>query len=168
MEKALQTCMEMFQQREYTVIDVDDDRVLAKKYDETQVCAFIVDTPKFNVVRVQEYISLMNSMGISHSVIVYKDNATPVAKKVVENASGMTIELFTQEEMSYNITKHRLVPLHQKLPDEDAQAFKKQFGTKFPEIKLKDPVARFYAYSRGDIIKITRKNGYIAYRIVKG
>lgn len=168
MERALQTCVEMFQQRGYEVVEEDEDRVVAIKQDNDQVCAFMADTPKFNVERVQEYISLMNTMGISHALIVYKENATPVAKKVVDNATGMNIELFTEEELQYNITKHRFVPLHERLSDEDAQKFKSKYGNKFPEIKAGDPVSRFYAYKRGDVIRITRKNGYIAYRIVKG
>ena len=92
MEKALQTCVEIFQQRGYEIIEQDDNRVMAIKQDNEQVCAFMADTPKFNVERVQEYISLMNTMNISHALIVYKENATPVAKKVVDNATGMNIE----------------------------------------------------------------------------
>jgi len=167
MEKALQTCLEMFQQRGYTIIDHDEDRINAVKEDGRQICAFMADIQKFNVNRVQEYISFMNQLETKHGIIVYKDNATPMAKKVVDNSQDILIELFTEEELQYNITKHRLVPKHERLSSEEALAFKVRFGKKFPSLLRSDPVCRFYGYNRGDIIKITRKDG-IVYRIVKG
>lgn len=166
MNIALQTCLEMFQQRGYNIIDHDDDRINAIKQDGNLICAFMADTPKFNVVRVQEYIAFMNELGTHHGVIVYKDNATPMAKKVVDNSQDIIIELFTEEELQYNITKHRLVPKHERLPAEEAIVFKKRFGTKFPVILRTDAISRFYGYNKGDIIKINRTDGII-YRIVK-
>jgi len=167
MEIALQTCLEMFQQRGYTIVEHDEDRINAVKQDGRSICAFMADTPKFNVNRVQEYISFMNQLDTNHGIIVYKDNATPMAKKVIDNSQDIIIELFTEEELQYNITKHRLVPKHERLSPEEAVAFKKSFGIKFPSLLITDPVSRFYGYSRGDIIKVTRKDGII-YRIVKG
>lgn len=167
MEKALQICLEMFQQRGYTIIDHDEDRINAVKEDGSCICAFMANTQKFNVNRVQEYIAFMNQLGVSHGVIVYKDNATPVAKKVVDNSQDIIIELFVEEELQYNITKHRLVPKHERLSSEESNAFKQRFGKKFPALLRTDPVCRFYGYNRGDVIKITRKDG-IVYRIVKG
>lgn len=167
MEKAHQTCMEMFQQRGYDIVDQDEDKITAVKQDGNQICAFMANTPKFNVERVQEYISLMHELGITHSIVVYKESATPMAKKVVNSSNEMIIELFTEEELQYNLTKHVLVPLHERLSEADSEAFKKKYGSKFATILRSDPVSRFYGYSRGDVIKVTRKGGYITYRIVK-
>ena len=167
MEKALQTCLEMFEQRGYNIIDHDEYRINAVKEDGRPICAFMADTPKCNVNRVQEYIAFMNQLEVNHCLIVYKDNATPMAKKVVDNSQDIIIELFTEEELQYNITKHRLVPIHERLSSEEEIAFKQRFGTKFPSLLRTDPVSRFYGYNRGDVIKITRKDG-ITYRIVKG
>ena len=168
MEKAQQICLEMFIQRGYSIVEQDEDRITAVKQDGNQICAFMANTPKFNVERVQEYISLMNELDVRHSIVVYKETATPMAKKVVSSSNEMIIELFTEEELQYNITKHILVPLHEKLSDEEAIIFKKNYGIKFATLLKSDPISRFYGYSRGDIIKITRKGGYITYRIVKG
>ena len=167
MENALQTCLEMFQQRGYNVIDYDDDRINAIKQDGKPICAFMAETPKFNVNRVQEYIAFMSELQIHHGIIVYKDNATPMAKKVINNSLDIIIELFTEEELQYNITKHRLVPKHEKLSSKEAIKFVEKFGKNFPIIQLSDPISRFYGYKRGDIIKVTRKNEII-FRIVKG
>jgi DNA-directed RNA polymerase I, II, and III subunit RPABC1 len=168
MEKAYQICFEMFEQRGYNIIEQDEDKITAIKEDGKHICAFMANTPKFNVERVQEYISLMNELNITHSIVVYKETATPMAKKVVSSSNEMIIELFTEEELQYNITKHILVPLHQKLSKEETAIFKKKYGVKFPTLLKNDPISRFYGYERGDIIKVTRKGGYITYRIVKG
>jgi DNA-directed RNA polymerase I, II, and III subunit RPABC1 len=82
------------------------------------------------------------------------------------------IELFIQEELQYNITKHRLVPEHIRLSPDEAKEFKEKFGLRHPAILLTDPISRFFAYKRGDVIKIMRKTGrgdpFVTYRIVKG
>lgn len=173
MEKAYEICLEMLFQRGYQIFEDDDDsKITARKEDGTNMCVFFADTPKFNVDRVKEFMDLMHSLDIKHCIIVYKDSLTPTAKKVM-SSSDMVLELFTEEELQFNITKHRLVPKHEKLSEQEASAFKETFGNKFPTILRSDPISRFYGYSRGDVIKITRNGnsvggGYITYRIVRG
>ena len=94
-----------------------------------------------------------------------------MTKKLIENSVDIKIELFTQEELQYNITKHRLVPKHIKLSSDEAKEFKKTYGLKHPAMILTDPVSRFYDFKRGDVIKIVRMSGedeFVTYRIVKG
>ena len=164
--KAYDICMEMFLQRDYDIVEQDDERILAIKEDGSQICAFIPKLmTKFNVECIQQYISMLKKMDIYHCVIIYKDSATPIAKKVVEDSCEILIELFNEEEMQYNITKHNLVPLHKlkyKKNSKECIEF-----SKYPVILKTDPVARFYGFKKGDVIEITRPNGYITHRIVK-
>ena len=53
MDKAYEICIEMFEQRGYDIIEKDDDQILAIKKDGKQICAFMANTPKFNVERIQ-------------------------------------------------------------------------------------------------------------------
>ena len=164
--KAYDVCMEMFLQRGYDIIEQDEERILAIKEDGLQICAFIPKLmTKFNVECIQQYISMLKKMDIYHCVIIYKDSATPIAKKVVEDSCEILIELFNEEEMQYNLTKHNLVPLH-KLKYKKNNKESSKFN-KYPVILKTDPVARFYGFQKGDVIEITRSNGYITYRIVK-
>ncbi len=169
--RAYQIVEEMFQERGYEIIEQDDERILANKDSKNQICAFIPKImTKFNVEKIQEYISMLKKMDIWHCLIVYKDTATPIAKKVVEESKDIMIELFNDDELQYNITKHFLVPKHElvyKKKSKEYEEFKKKYSDKFPVILKSDPVSRFYGYNKGDIIKITRKNGYVMYRIVK-
>ena len=170
MQKAYEICIEMILQRNYEIIDKDDERILSKKPDGNLMCIFLTNSSKFNVDSIQEYILMMRKMNLWHSIIVYKDNVTPVAKKIISDTKDFKIELFQEEELQYNITKHYLVPNHciyGKKDSKESIEFKKKYSENFPVILKSDPVARFYAYEKGDIIKITRRNGYVTFRIVK-
>ena len=174
MELAYETCMDMIEQRGYKIVDRDDERILAIKPDKQQMCVFVSPSSyKFNVETIQEYISMMKKMELTHSIIVSKDNATPIAKKIIEESPDLHMELFNVDELQYNITKHYLVPKHElayRKGTKEFLLFKKKHNNmtdNFPVILKTDPVARFYAFQKGDIIKIIRPNGMITYRIVK-
>jgi DNA-directed RNA polymerase subunit H (RpoH/RPB5) len=166
MEKAYEICLEMFEQRGYEIVQKDDERILALKEDKNHVCAFLIATLKFNVDKIQECIGIMKKMDVFHGVIIYRDSVTPIAKKVVEESKEILIELFNVDEMQYNVTKHYLVPKHELKYKKDSQEAKEFKKNKYPIISKDDPVSRFYGYNIGDIIMITRKNGYIMFRIV--
>lgn len=170
MEKVYQVCIELFEERGYNIIEKDEEQILALKKDGKQICAFISNTPKFNVEKIQEYITLMKQIDVFHALIIYKDSATPVAKKIIEESNDILIELFQEDELRYNITKHYLVPKHELVYEKgtkELKQFKEKYSDKFPIILKTDPISRFYGYNKGDIIKITRKGGNIMYRIVK-
>lgn len=170
MKNTYQTCTELFEQRGYKIQEKDDEIITGKKKNGKLVFAFIVKTNKFNVEKIQEYISIMKKTDVWHSIIVYKDTVTPVAKKTIEESKEMVIELFHEDEMQYNITKHYLVPKHELLFEKGtkgAKEFKEKYGDTFPILLKSDPISRFYGYNKGDIIKVTRKNGIVVHRIVK-
>lgn len=166
--KPLKIAMEMIQQRDYTDIDLQEDRVIATKPDGKKMIIFLSTIPKFNVKSMSEYISITNEIGIKHLLIIYKDGVTSSTKKAIEQLQDdIYVELFAEENLQFNITKHRLQPVFQKLDDRDNKVFKVKYGVKFPIMKSDDPIACFYNYKKGDIIRIIRKSGIIDYRIVK-
>ena len=67
----------------------------------------------------------------------------------------------------YDITEHRLFRPHIKVLEDEANKIFKQMGRKFPILLLTDPVCRYFAFNKDDLIKIIRKNGFISYRIVR-
>jgi DNA-directed RNA polymerase subunit H (RpoH/RPB5) len=167
--KALVISMEMIEQRGYTNIEIqDNDRVIAKKQDGKKIIIFLSNIPKFNVKCMSEYISITNEIGIKHLLIIYKDGVTSSTKKAIEQLQDdIYVELFAEENLQFNITKHRLQPIFQKLNEQENKDFKLKYGLKFPIMKKDDPIACFYDYKKGDMIRIIRKNGIIDYRIVK-
>jgi DNA-directed RNA polymerase subunit H (RpoH/RPB5) len=167
MEQAKLTVIEMFQQRGYDTPDNEDDQIIAIKQDGHQICAFF-GVFKFNGDKAREIISSMNTMGVNHSIVVYQDSVTPAAKKINRDLENMEIELFSEEELQYNITHHRLQPKFELLSENEAVNLKKNYGSKFSTMLRSDAISRFHFYQRGDIVKVTRKGGYVDYRLVRG
>jgi DNA-directed RNA polymerase I, II, and III subunit RPABC1 len=172
MDIALKTVSEMITQRKYDITEDDDDKIIGTNVEGEKIVVFKQPVLKFNVDRFKEYINLLHTMKMNHCIVIYTESVTPMTKKLITNSVDITIELFTQEELQYNITKHRLVPEHIRISPEESKEFKEKFGIKHPAILGTDPIARFFDYKRGDVIKIVRATGegkrFITYRIVKG
>ena len=159
------TVLEMLEQRGYTIVDTEN--IMALKPDGSQVIVFFNESTSFDTKSMKEILSVMNEAGVVHSIVIYKDKVTPATKSTLEQCEDMKIELFAEEDLQINITKHRLQPLFEKLKDDEIAEFKKSFGLKFGILRIDRPIARFYNYSKGDVIRIVRSDGYINYRIVK-
>jgi len=164
-DRTRDTILEMLEQRGCTVVDTEN--IMAIKPDGSQVIVFFNESPSFDTKSMKEVLSVMNEAGVVHSIVIYKDKVTPATKSTLEQCDDMKIELFAEEDLQINITKHRLQPIFEKLKDDEATEFKKTFGVKFGVLRVDRPIARFYDYSKGDVIRITRPDGYINYRIVK-
>ena len=166
-EIARKTCLEMIKQREYSIIEDEENHIIALKPDNTQMVILFHDAPKFDSKGMKETVNIMNEIGVYHAIVVYKDDVTPATKATLERSVEMKFELFAAEDLQFNITNHRLQPKFERLAEEEAIKFRKDFGTKFGTLRLDKPIARFYDYQKGDVIRNTRSCGYINYRIVK-
>ena len=103
---------------------------------------------------------------VTHIIFITKNKLTSYAKKEM-NKSGrnMEIEIFYNDEMLINVTKHVLVPKHELLTEEETKLFFNKIGKKIPHIKKTDKVCRYYNGKIDQIFRIYRKNE-IYYRIV--
>lgn len=171
MDTAINTISEMITQRGYNIENIDEEKIIGFNSNGEKIVVFKKSVIKFNIDLVKEYISILSKMNIKHCIVIYTECVTPLTKKLVENSVDIKMELFTCEELQYNITKHRLVPKHTRLQPKEAKEFKQKYGLKFRAMLLTDPITRFYNYQRGDIIEVTRNTNegkYVTYRIVKG
>jgi DNA-directed RNA polymerase I, II, and III subunit RPABC1 len=166
---AFRTCIEMLEQRGYEIVDSDPEEltISALKLNGEQVSVYFNNAPKFDTKSMKEVISMMEEEGIDHSIVIYKDNITAATAAVLEQTVDLKIELFAEEDLQINITKHRLQPTFCKLSADDATLFKKEYGIKFPTLRHNQPISKFYNYEKGDVIKIQRQNNTIIYRIVR-
>jgi DNA-directed RNA polymerase subunit H (RpoH/RPB5) len=167
------TILEMFTQRKYD--DIQDHKneeglITAVKPSGEEIYAYSTIILKLNVEKMNFLISTLEEAGVKHGLLVYEGDPTPQVKKSVENMMdvGTTIELFNASDLQFNCTKHRLQPLSfTPLTKEEAVSFRERYGIQIPAILRTDPVARFYDFSRGEIVKIVRHNGFVTYKIVK-
>ena len=166
---AKKVCHEMMGSRGYSPDehDLNDDQIIFTDSRDKRIIVFLCTLQKLNINSIKEYIKLIEEKGINHAIIIYLNVITSSAKKVVENLYNVTIELFTFNELQFNITTHKLVPTHTRLTSTETTEFKAKYGTKIPVLLKSDPMSRFYNFTRGQIIKVTRCNGTISYRIVK-
>ncbi|KAG9392226.1 DNA-directed RNA polymerase RPB5 subunit eukaryote/virus [Carpediemonas membranifera] len=119
------------------------------------------------------------STGTRRCIMIGRQAISPAVEQFAEKVnltSDTRLDLFCEEELIVNITKHVLVPLHIRLTDEQKKELFKRYridinnATALPRLLKKDPVRRYYGFEKGDVIKIVRSSEtagrYISYRIV--
>lgn len=171
-KKIKETLLEMLNQRCYTNLHYDHElnRISALKSDGVNtIYVFTSIIEKLNNDEIHSYIGILQEEKVKHAILVYEGTPTPAVKAVISNLPDLdiNIELFHADDLQFNITKHELVPKHEKLSQIQAKEFKAQYGSNIPTLLRTDAIVRFYDFHKGEIIKITRKNGAISYRIVK-
>lgn len=162
------TVYEMFNQRNYTNINEENNNLIATKPNGNKVCIFLDIKEKLNSQQIHDFISSLEKMSINHGIIICNES-TPAVKTVVNNTPELNIyiEIFQTSDLQINITKHKLVSQHILLSKEESKSLKDQYGKKFPILLKSDPVSKFYNFQPGDIIKVIRSGGFVSYRIVK-
>lgn len=91
----------------------------------------------------------------------------------VENQ--VNVEIFLEEQLLVNITKHELVPKHILLSKEEKKKLLQRYRLKesqLPRIQRDDPVARYLGLKKGNVVKIVRRSEtsgrYASYRLCLG
>lgn len=135
------------------------------------LCVFLSIIGKMDAAVIRSHIIDLQKLGVTHSILIYEGTPTPQVKTIIDNAANLPtpirIETFSTEDCQINITKHVLVPKHELVPKEEAKQIKEKIGGELPILLKTDPVVRFFNFSKGDIVKITRRDGFVMYRTVK-
>lgn len=142
---------------------------------EKQIFVFFPDSAHFKAKDIKLYISTIGKQNIHNGILVCKETLKAHSLKALDEArKEYDLELFYIRELLFNVTKHKDVPLHTLLTEEDKQKLLKE--RKVTESKLKkiltsDPVCRYYGGKRGQVFRITRESETagisIDYRIVE-
>jgi DNA-directed RNA polymerases I, II, and III subunit RPABC1 len=152
---------EMCSQRGYTFLHEEEDEII---YEECKI--FFSKNTKININYMKELIQLMETQNIHHVILIYTGNITISVKKIIEMTQYFNIELFKESEFNFNITKHRLVPKHTKVEDPHEMKQIRKHIKNLPLILRDDFIVKFYAFKRGDIIRVERLDNSIVYRCV--
>jgi DNA-directed RNA polymerase subunit H (RpoH/RPB5) len=104
-------------------------------------------------------------------ILVIQDKLSVQAQDKLDGL-GIKIQVFTIGELQFNITKHILVPKHEKLSSQDALQVLSTYNLKsvlqLPIILKKDPMSRYLGLAVGDVVKIHRDSQtsgeYFVYR----
>lgn len=169
------TLFEMLEDRQYKFIqDIDDKTLLFQEHEKT-ILIYNTEEIKTGVKTIKFVIDILDEYNCKHLIFIYKQSITIFAKNLLDELleNGMELELFCEKELSYNVTRHELVPKHEAISNEEANKLFEKFKcniTQFPVLLFFDPISKYYGFQKGQIVKITRKsetNGeHIMYRQV--
>ena len=165
--KIRKTIKELLKQRDFKVLDEEEDelRIFGIKNGK-RICCFIKPFDKIDVECLQNIFGDLNKTKTFHAILIYNITVTPVASKVINNEQIIDIEVFHSSALMFNITKHKLVPKHEKVEGSPCLFIQKNIDN-LPIILKTDPIVKFYNFKLNDIIRVYRTDGNIIYRIVK-
>ncbi|KAF7190635.1 DNA-directed RNA polymerases I, II, and III subunit RPABC1 [Pseudocercospora fuligena] len=104
-------------------------------------------------------------------IYVSQVQPTSAALKIIPSVQPLVMEIFKEEDLLVNISKHELVPKHILLSQEEKRGLLERYRlkeTQLPRIRIDDPMARYLGLRRAQVVKIIRKSEtagrYASYR----
>jgi DNA-directed RNA polymerase subunit H (RpoH/RPB5) len=96
--------------------------------------------------------AVLERAGGARAVVVSLEGPTPFTRKECE---GRPIEFFRAAELCANVTRHALVPRHERVDAPPAGVAREQL----PRIHDTDPVVRYHAWPCGAVVRVWRVFG---------
>ena len=152
-ERSYETCIEMLTQRGYRINKLDESHLDASHDTREHIRVFFTDDDNFNTKQMKTIINIMSDESIRHGIIVYPKTITPAAKNILTRTFDRQFELFNQQELQLNITKHRLQPIFRKVDEEEQLRLTEQFGDNLAKMEQDRPISRFFNYRKGILLK---------------
>lgn len=129
--------------------------------------------------QLRDYMGHLVNGSFYSGIMVTVKPMTGMAIRLLRGAGGIAdgpkggVEVFVEQDLLVNITKHELVPKHVLLSAEEKSQLLKRYRlkeTQLPRIQSTDPVAKYLGLRRGAVVKIIRKSEtagrYASYRWV--
>ena len=153
--------------RKYIVIEDDNNKFIAQNNDKFLLVIFS-SCANLNIETIKVYLNILYTLSFTHMIIVYNKSVTSSAKKIINNIKlqDINIELFESSKL-VDISVHRLFFPHEKITNDEEKEIREKYGSKLPKILTSDAIVRWYGFEKDDILRITRKDGHITYRLVK-
>ena len=168
------TIHEMLRDRHYGHIEIENDTtIVASRSPTDKLLVYFIYDPKVSVKHVKNMKDLLVDE-YKTLILVYKSVITAFAKQfIVTDINNIFVQAFSETELSFNITKHHLVPRHETLSTDEKRSVMRQYKASlkhFPLLLSTDPVARYYGLLPGAMVRITRNSPtageYVLYRVV--
>lgn len=171
------TLREMLNDRKYTKLEEETvERIVASNDNSEKILIYFVYDVKVSVKKMKSIKDIIDDDTNRYKclILVYKSSITTFAKQFIStDVDNLNVQVFSENELSFNLTKHKLVPKHEILSSSEKQAIMTLYKTKakhFPILLSSDPVARYYGALPGMMMRITRKSPtageYILYRVI--
>ena len=180
MDTIYDNVFEMMRNRHYSAekqnksnIENEDFNItFTNNYDsKKKIFIFKIHNAKVGINHVKAVIQSLNDNECTHALIIHTLVVTSFARQFIET-SDYKIELFNENELIKNITKHYLVPKHKLLKEEEVKLLIDELQISpqnLPKMRKNDPISRYYCAQVNDVFEITRYDNSIKtlyYRIV--
>lgn len=126
----------------------------------------VIDIENFSVGRSDGY-------KIEQFVLVSPLNLTPMALTQLLQVKNIQVTMFNAQELIRPFFLHQTIPCHIAINEQEKAELLIKFRIKtdkLAKIQLSDPLVKFYGWSVGTVLKITRKfygkEPYVTYRLV--
>lgn len=133
--------------------------------DSSDLIVYFNGEPAINTERVKQYVLDAQKQGSNSIILVIAGKVNAITKKYIDTQgkgeNAVSMQLFEEDDLIVNITRHELVPKHVPLSDEEAQKVLAAFSLKasqLPRILSRDPIAQYFGMKKGQLFKITRKS----------
>lgn len=87
------------------------------------------------------------------------DSVLDIVRKHISDKSNQLIQLFYQPHLNFDISKHRKVPKHRIITDDEIQSMMAEFHIvnvkKIPKIDSQDAMAKWIGARPGDVVEVT-------------
>jgi len=123
------------------------------------------------IKHLKQFAQLLSEKNYYTGIYVTQAAPTSSALKIIPSLLPTVMEIFREEDLLVNISRHELVPKHTLLSAEDKKRLLERYRlkeTQLPRIRVDDPMARYLGLRRGQVVKIIRRSEtagrYASYR----
>lgn len=141
----------------------------SKKAAKNALMIFFSASPKLSVKEVHSFREKALKKKAS-SMIIVANKIDPGVRTDVQELSGrmdeatgaelLSIQVFEEEALAFNVVRHETVPGHVALTPAEAEAFlaeRKLNVAQLPRMQESDPLVQYLGLQRGSIVHITRE-----------
>lgn len=170
-----ESCLTFFGKRKLSKSDSKDGKEHKSLLypDSEGLVVLFSSIPRINKASLEQLSKYLKSKSIVNVQLITSQGLTPAAQNsLLLLQQKYNILLRPQSSLLVNISKHYLVKEHKRLNPDERKIFMKKFDldeeslSNLPELKVSDPVAIYYDFRPGDIIRINSDYAAENYRIV--
>lgn len=130
-----------------------------------------VDEASIGIKHIKTFAQLLSEKNYYTGIYISKAQPTSAANKIIPSILPTILEIFREDDLLVNISKHDLVPKHILLSQEEKRGLLDRYRlkeTQLPRIRVDDPMAKYLGLRRSQVVKIIRKSEtagrYASYR----
>lgn len=145
---------------------------------DDKVYVFFSGEESVNSQKVKEWHARAKTELVGTALVVMGGKVNPAARKYAAELARapdfpVNFQLFEEDLVVINVTKHELVPKHIPLSPEETQEMLSKYNlqlAQLPRILVSDPQIQYFGLQRGRVVKIVRTSEtageYVTYRQV--